>query len=696
MNIALIRTFGVSQSTLMAKDDLWIFSSFISYQDYILLPLILLASTIIYNRGSILPRRDPYAYKLFERPQSNLTHSRVSGHDNTRNVAEKIEAANADLVIFWGSQSGVAEGFAQRLAHEFTHRFKKIALVADLSDFDPHTLALIPRTKISIFIMSTYGEGDPSDNALEFVAWVGGEQEGSLENFQYAAFGCGNRNYRHYNKTIDDVVTGLTSRGATAVIPTGKGDESARSTEEDFLEWKRSLFAVLVSQSNLTEYEVRYEAGIEIVDVGEESTRTTQPTFEAHVPLARAVLKERLSEIVAVPITAHHVIATYEQPDRTCVHLELDLTAHPHIKYKTGDHIFIWPVNPDEEICSLLHILGLEPRKNAPILVLSRDRNYKPKVPSLTTPYTIFQHYLEICAPVPRESVLFLASLAPTEKAKKELKALAQTKDTYGNFLQRNYITLSRLLRYITEIDSSATWEDLPLSFIVDILPAMRPRTYSISSSPTVSPRRVSITVSTNPTGLAAKPDVTIPGLASTFLSSHPTANIYAQVCTSTFRLPISLSVPIVMVAAGTGLAPFRGFLQERAHVASVGREVGPMMLFFGCQDESNFLYRDLIRELQSGPLAGRLQIVTAFSRAKGTKRQYVGDLVTAQGDKVGCMLMKGDGAFYVCGATAIARSVKDSLKQVVKRLEGWDDVEADYWIQEKKKARRWFEDVWS
>ncbi|KAI0100999.1 hypothetical protein GGR51DRAFT_575128 [Nemania sp. FL0031] len=697
-----------NQNVLMVRDTLQAFSSFCSYQDFILIPFVLFASTFIYNRGSLLPRRDPYAYKLFERPQCRIG-SQASKSLGTRNIAEKIEANNADLVIFWGSQSGVAEGFAQRLACKFTRRFKKTALVADLSDFDPQTLTLIPRTKPTVFILSTYGEGDPSDNALEFVAWVTSEADGSLGDLQYAAFGCGNRNYRHYNKTVDDTVIGLSSRGAKAIMPTGKGDESNRTTEEDFLEWESKFYSVLVSQFGLVEYEVGYEPEIEII----EDNLEVPTQFPIHDPFHKgSTLKQRASEIVAVPVATQRAIATYKDPERTCVHLELEFAAHREIKYKTGDHISIWPVNPTEEISSLLRMLELELRKDTWFRIQPRGNSYyELKVPSPTTPYALFSHHLEICAPVPRRSVLLLAEFAPTARAKTELKALAQTKDAYAQFLKYNHVTLSRLLEYATRIDPSVTWAGLPLSFVIDILPAMKPRTYSISSSPAVSPRRVSITVSTNPTRLEAEPDITIPGLASTFLSSHlpPWTTgadrnkdlsleapwvIHAQVRTSTFRLPVSLSVPIVMVAAGTGIAPFRAFIQERAHLVSVGREIGPMLLFFGCQDESDFLYRDMITDTISSTLAGKLQVFTAFSRAEGTKKQYVGDKLTAYGPEVGRLLTKEDGALYICGAAAMATSVKDIIRKEVRLLQGWSDAEADDWLQERK-ARRWFEDVW-
>ncbi|KAI0442795.1 hypothetical protein F4803DRAFT_575187 [Xylaria telfairii] len=540
-------------------------------------------------------------------------HAHLSSQAITRNITEKIEATNADLIIFWAP------------AHESTGCFKSIALVADLSDFDLQTC------------------------------------ESSLKNLQYASFGCGNRNYQHYNKIIDEFVTGITSRGARAMM-SSKGDEPTHATKEDFLGWKEGFFSVIFSQFNIPEYGVEYEPGVEII---EESPGTTDRSLEEHFPFVRGVLKPGMSKIVAVPIVTQHTIATYKESEWTCIHLELDFTGHRQIKYKTGDYISIWPTNLEEEISSLLQILELEARKDARIHPAAS-----------TTPHALFQHYLEICAPVARESVFFLADFAPTEKAKVELKALARIKETYAQFREQNHITLSRLLKHVTYIDPSMNWAGLPLSFVIDILPAMKPRTYSISSSPVTSPRGVSITVSTNPTRLAAKPGVTIPGLTK-HVSTAPWT-IYAQVCTSKFGLPFSISLPIVMVAAGTGFAPFRAFLQERAHLASVGRGVGAMLLFFGCQGESDFLYRDLITELQSRPLVGKLQVVTAFSRAEAENRQYVGDQLAVHSAEVSHLLTKDDGAFYICVATTIAKSAKHILREQLKSLEEWSIDQAN------------------
>lgn len=150
-----------------------------SYDDYVLLALMALGAASYLSEGKIWNKPDPYYQKWFDRPQN--TNNSLGLQSRTRNVAQKIEETQRDLVIFWGSQSGTAEAFANRLARDCYQRFRLKALVADLSDYDPATVAQISASTFAIFLVSTYGEGDPSDNATEFVSWLTASASLSLE-----------------------------------------------------------------------------------------------------------------------------------------------------------------------------------------------------------------------------------------------------------------------------------------------------------------------------------------------------------------------------------------------------------------------------------------------------------------------------------------------------------------------------------
>lgn len=681
-----------------------------SYEDVLLLPAVLLGSLYVLNKGNLWPRKDPFAYKKFERPQQSLQFkSAVTQLKRTWNVSEKLQDINADWVIFWGSQSGTAEGLAHRLSKAFQQRFRLHALVADLSDYDPATIASIPEAKLAIFIMATYGEGDPSDNAQEFLSWATSSQNVSLHHLSYAAFGYGNSSYKYFNKTVEDTVAALNALGAKTVrdVPVGKGNEATRSTQEDFIDWEEKLFAALVAQLSLEEHEAEYEPDVKVIE--DISLSADKPHLE-HTPHQKPSSSKTAathSAIGYLPIVAKREIAQYgAEQGRTCLHLEVDLSFHPEIKYKTGDHIAVWPVNEVKEVDMLLQTLGLGPKRDTPIRIQSSSDDEEIKVPSPTTIQALFSHYLEIASPLSRDAVLLLAKFASTDRAREILESIGKDRDTYASFLQQHHITLARIMQHTLFIDPSATWTSLPLSFVIDALPAMQPRLYSISSSRIMSPRRISLTVAVKPTKVAQNAEANIEGLASFHLSRRRIAlqemdetlpassSVHVQIRQSTFKLPVSSTVPLVLVAAGTGIAPFRAFLQERARLVTIGREIGNILVFFGCQDEHDYLYKDELTELVKGPLAGKAEIVTAFSR-KGATKTYVQDQVEARKSDVARLLLDEDAGFYICGAATMSKQVGEVIREMVKGKKAWSDDEAEKWRQERRRSKRWFEDVW-
>src|ERR1700722_15656754 len=169
-----------------------------------------------------------------------------------------------DLVIFWGSQSGTAEGFANRLVRDCRSRFGLDALSADLSDYDPQSISNTPSTKLAIFIISTYGEGDPSDNATQFLSWLDTNKTVQVPKLSYAAFGLGNKKYKFYNKVVDVVVEALDRSGAISLLPVGKADDSNGTTEEDFTEWKQSLFSLFRGTLGFVERPAQYEPTLKV------------------------------------------------------------------------------------------------------------------------------------------------------------------------------------------------------------------------------------------------------------------------------------------------------------------------------------------------------------------------------------------------------------------------------------------------
>ena len=601
--------------------------------------------------------------------------------------------------MFWGSQSGTAEKLANRLCKEFRQRFGKTALAADMSDFEPGTLANLPSSRLAIFIVSTYGEGEPSDNLGELWNWLGTTKHQSLSQLTYTAFGLGNSNYKYYNAVVDYVTTKLESLGAHQLLETGRADDAQGQTEEHYLEWKAALFGMLKSTLAYEEHEPLYEPSIEVHEV---DTALSSEVYNGQPWTPTQSRPNRTVSLThSLPIKAASELFTTTK-DRNCIHMELDLSEHTGLKYKTGDHLGVWPTNPSGEVGRLFRCLGLEDKRQAIYKISELEQGAKGKVPERATLDALLTNYLEVCAPVTRELMGSLVQFAPTSESRDLLGKLSSDKVAYDELIGTTYINLGRLLELAAP--EVGAWMNVPLSFIIEVLPTMRPRYYSISSSSVVQPRRVAITAVVADK-LLPSPDQRVPGLCTNYLQARKlslesdsipeSSRLLAHVRKSTFKLPTLSSHPIIMIAAGTGIAPFRAFLQERARLFKMGRPVGRMILIFGCRNESqDFLYRDELRDFQA-VFGSKLTLVTAFSRPDEGCKVYVQDRVAEHSQELTELLVDCDANFYICGSAAMARDVSRAVGVALSDNQKWNEAEVRSFMERQKKSRRWQQDVW-
>ena len=681
------------------------------FDDVAALAVVAASSLAYVTKGRLWAKPNPYKYKLYERPQE-LSNG-LKRKAETRNIAEKLEQQGADVAILWASQSGTAERFAGRLAKDLKRNLSASVILVDISDIEPASVAQIPNNKLAIILASTFGEGDPSDNLHEFYDWLHATNGSDLSHLRYLAFGLGNSNYKHYNLVIDTVAEKLNALGATSLLPVGRADDAKGETEEHFLDWKELVLEIFQSRLGYSRQEVTYEPSLQIVEDG------SLELIDLHNGIPQTAVKatSAQSAVYALPIVESRELFSVAE-DRNCIHMEVDLNANPELKYKTGDHLGVWPVNPTNEVERLLRLLDLTHKRAESVHIKSLD-GAPVKVPSPTTLDALLQHYLEICAPVSRDHIASLATYAPSEDAKRFLMAMSADKDAYHDFLSTNYINLGRLLVYACATEGS--WRALPLSLVLEILPAMQPRYYSISSSSVVQARRAAITAVVADTVFPADGE-RIPGLATNYLlalkgalsapsAAHPRGltysmagpyaplqfgHLHAHVRKSTFKLPTMASTPVVMVGAGTGVAPFRAFVQERARVKNMGRDVGPTKLFFGCRNiEQDYLYRDEFSDLQR-KLGDVFSLTTAFSRpSNGEEKRYVQDRVLEEAKCMCDLLVEKNAYFYICGSAAMAREVSDTVNSIVMVKQGWNETQMKEFADRQKRQKRWLQDVW-
>lgn len=679
--------------------------------DLVVLGAILIGTLAYFTKGKYWGiAKDPYA--------NAFANGNAAKSGRTRNIIDKMEESNKNCVIFYGSQTGTAEDYASRLAKEGKSRFGLDTMIADLEEYDFENLDSFPADKIAMFVLATYGEGEPTDNAVDFYEFITGEDvafEGgsdpALENLNYVAFGLGNNTYEHYNSMVRNVDRALTKLGASRIGEAGEGDDGAGTMEEDFLAWKDPMWAALAEKMGLEEREAVYEPVFGIVDrdgltlespevyLGEPNKMhlegTAKGPFNAHNPYIAPISESR--ELFSVK-------------DRNCLHIDVDISGS-NLSYQTGDHIAIWPTNPGDEVARFMDILDLTEKRHSVISVKALEPTAKVPFPTPTTYDAIVRYHMEVCAPVSRQFVSTLAAFAPTEEIKAEMARLGSDKDYFHEKTGPHYYNIAR---FLSAVSKGEKWTKIPFSAFIEGLTKLQPRYYSISSSSLVQPKKISITAVVENQEIPGR-DGPFHGVATNYLfalkqkqngeenpkpfgktydimgprNKYDGIHVPVHVRHSNFKLPSDPSKPVIMIGPGTGVAPFRGFVQERAKQAQDGAPVGKTLLFFGCRKESeDFMYKSEWEEYKRA-LGDKFEIVTAFSR-QGSKKVYVQHRLKERAVEVN-ELLKQKAFFYVCGDAAnMAREVNAVLAQIIAEGRGVTEQKGEEIVKGMRAANQY------
>jgi NADPH-ferrihemoprotein reductase len=585
--------------------------------DIIVLLGLLLGTIAYFTKGTYWAvQKDPYA--------TSFANGSASKAGKSRDILEKMDESGKNCVVFYGSQTGTAEDYASRLAKEGSSRFGLKTMTADLEDYDYENLDKFPEDKIAIFVLATYGEGEPTDNAVEFYEFIGGEDvsfsekggadESPLSSLSYVAFGLGNNTYEHYNSMVKNVTKFLDKLGAKRIGEAGEGDDGAGTMEEDFLAWKEPMWAALADAMNLEEREAVYEPVFEItekeeVDAEEATVYLGEPNknhlegkgkgpFNAHNPYIAPIAESR--EI-------------FNDEYRNCLHMEIDISGS-NLSYTTGDHVAVWPTNAGREVNRFLDVLNLKDKRNTVFTVKGLDATAKVPFPSPTTYESVVRYHMEICAPVSRQFVASLAQFAPNEDIKAEMNKIGNDKDIFAEKVASKNYNIAQFLESFGQ-----KWEQIPFSIFIESLHKLQPRYYSISSSSQVQKQKIGITAVVTSTETAGAEQI-VKGVTTNYLlalkqkqhgepnpdphgleyalngprNKYDGIHVPVHVRHSNFKLPSDPAKPIIMVGPGSGVAPFRGFIQERAQAKANGENVGKTMLFFGCRKEKeDFIYEE-------------------------------------------------------------------------------------------------------
>ncbi|KIZ02858.1 NADPH--cytochrome P450 reductase [Monoraphidium neglectum] len=548
------------------------------------------------------------------------------------------------LQVLFGSNSGMCEDFAQQLAAKVRGAGFTVTVGSlDLAIAGGGGSGGLPTTGAVAVLTSTYN-GMPPDNAVAFSKWLGAAAPGSQAGVRYAVFGVGNSQwaatFQAFPKRVDGL---LTAAGAAALLPLSSVDVDQAGVTDAFDEWSDSLVAAALSAFGVASPTGAAAAAAAAprprVDIRPfDESNGGEIAFELTGPGDLDVLTKMRGHIPTNGNTNSflHPLKVLESRQllpadsgRATAHVELELPEG--MTYSAGDHLEVVPVNCPSLVEAALQLLGL--RGDEPFLWTagSKDGAARGIGSGLKPPPALgdlmpglkikvhargaLQWFVDLSTVPSRKLVAQLAEACPCPPEAAALRRLA-SEEGYSAGVSGPKLTLVELLSRFRSVPTS-------LPELVNALPRLAPRYYSISSSPRADPRRCSITVGlvafTTPTGRPHR------GASSGLIHSQPVGRHLlgtVRCLQSTFKLPKDPTTPIIMIGPGTGLAPMCGFMQERAALLQGGAQLGPALLFFGCRSAGeDYIYRDTLEgHLAAGVISG---LHVAFSR-DGPSKVYV------------------------------------------------------------------------
>ena len=617
-----------------------------------------------------------------------------AGVSLSRKRPSKEDFPRGPLIILWGSQTGTAEGFGNDLMREARQRgFNAKSL--DLEEYDHTKLSEEDEAPV-IFLMATHGEGEPTDNAMGLFKYLEEERCDNLKSLKYTAFALGNKQYEHFcamGKWIDSKAKAL---GATRLYELGLGDDDD-DLEGDFEKWREGLWkalcpdlaaggdgaATMAMAAPAAQFECEWLEGENALFGGSGSTLDFQ---------SRSLPKHKLYEC---EVKENRELC--EQPQFGSVkHIELStVTTGEKLTYHTADDLAVCCDNglslaskvAKRLNLSLDAVFALKPLPSA------GDGAHAP----LPTPCTVehaLRYYTDLRAPVSKQLLLLLADSCKDSTEASKLSRLASTegKQEYHDYITRDGRGLAELL-----LDVCPSCNP-PWACMLELCAKLSPRFYTISSSPEADNKTVHLTVKVlrEPMRGAAE-GRTKEGICSTQLGElAPGMSACVFVRSSGFHLPSDLTAPVIMVGPGTGIAPFRAFLQQiqTARQWGYSPRTGDVRLYFGCRRENeDYLYRDeLSAYMQAGALTS-LRI--AFSRQQAEK-VYVQHKVREDGKELWELLNEKNGHFYICGGTSMGRDVVAALQEAVVAHGNMTEEAAGRYIREMQAQGRLVQELWS
>lgn len=565
------------------------------------------------------------------------TQSNASGSVAVLEAPSKqIEVISKEVTILYGSQTGNGQALAEKLTKNLKAEEFQVTL-ASMNEFKPNSLKKIENL---LLIVSTHGEGDPPDNALPFYEFLHGKRAPQLDNLHYSILSLGDSSYEFFCQTGKQFDERLLKLGAKQLSPRVDCD---LDYDESAAEWFTNVLATLNEQQ------------------GSSSTMVQQPVNKG--------VTEQLEYSRTNPFKAEileNLNLNGRGSNKETRHLELSLEGS-NLEFEPGDSLGIFPENDTELVDTLIAEMGWNASEAVKV---NNQGELKPLREALISNFEI----TVLTKPLLQKAVQFTAN--------NELKELLESAKEQEC---RDYLYGRDLLDLVRDF---APWE-VSLSNFVAILRKIPARLYSIASSSKANPDEVHLTIGTVRYEAHGRDRV---GVCSDecAVRAQPGDHlpVYVQ-RNSNFKLPEDPNTPLIMIGPGTGIAPFRSFLEEREEIGAEGKT----WLFFGDQHfVTDFLYQvEWQQWLKEGVLT-RMDV--AFSRDTKDK-VYVQHRMIENSQAIFKWLEEG-AVLYVCGDEKhMAADVHTTLEKILEEEGAMSSKEASDYLADMQQQKRYQRDVY-
>lgn len=587
-------------------------------------------------------------------PLPGAVEAPVTPMAGTAGLPARVRPGTSALFLH-GSNYGTCREFAAQLADEAA----VLGCSVEVAPLDAYAEGL--PTDRPVVIASASYNGRPTDDALAFAAWL--EEPHDLTGVTYAVLGVGDRNwaatYQHMPTRID---ARLAELGATRLTDRAAADASGDLT------------------GAVREFTARLRTAL-LETYGDPDATDAEPVEQLAGYEVRTLTGGHLDALAArhglVPMTiteARDLTAAGHPRRKRFVRVALPDGAD----YRTADHLTVLPVNSPALVERAAVALGVD------LDAVLDIRPARPRRDGLAVdrPVTVRQlltHHVELQDRPTADQLVALAAANPCPPERIALAALTDDPRTFVELVE----------------DHPALRGALDWPTLLDLLTPLRPRHYSISSSPAVDPGHADLMVSLLEASARSGKGV-YRGTGSGHLNTvAPGDTVYARVqpCREAFR--IDDSTPVVMIAAGTGLAPFRGTIADRTAALAGGAQLAPALCYFGCDaPDVDYLHAE---ELRAAETAGAVSLRPAFSAAPEGQVTFVQHRVAAEADEVWALLDAGARVF-VCGdGSRMAPGVREAFRTLYRdRTPGADDTAAEQWLNTLMADGRYVEDVYA